>query len=221
MKTYYRGKRAAFYNQTWKTFSARTLTETCAIIDLTQLQKALSVQKHVPRILDAACGTGLLLQRLGQLIPDAALYGGDESQDMLAQAHLLLQGDPRIHLTRAELTSEKLAGLPYEAAFFDVITCTNTFHYLDNPVAVIRGLAALLSPQGQLIIEDYARRAFPFPWRAFEWFIKRIDPQHMQAYTLTEAQALCQAAGLQITATKNFSIDRLWKGWVLRGIVNA
>src|ERR1700733_5163581 len=103
MKTYYRGKRAAFYNQTWKTFSARTLTETCACIDLTQLQKALSVQKHVPRILDAACGTGLLLQRLGQLIPDAALYGVDESQDMLAQTHLLLLNDPRIHLTRAEL----------------------------------------------------------------------------------------------------------------------
>jgi ubiquinone/menaquinone biosynthesis C-methylase UbiE len=204
------------YNRTWKTFSEKTLAATCSTIDLTGLRKAARARECPPRILDAACGTGLLLERLADLIPHAELYGFDESRDMLAQARLLLGNHPRIHFAQASLGGEEMTDLPYQPAFFDLITCTNTFHYLEDPGAVLRGLASLLIPQGQLVIEDYARRMFPFPWRVFEWFIKRVDPQHIQAYTLTEAQILCRAAGLQVMAAKNFSIDLVWLGWVLR-----
>jgi len=215
MNNYYTGKRAASYNRTWKTFSEKTLEATCSAIDLTLLLDGAGGSERPSRILDAACGTGLLLQRLAHLLPDAELYGVDESQDMLTQASLLLGDHPRIHLTRASVQEGKGAGLPYQPASFDLITCTNAIHYLDSPAAVLRGLATLLTPQGQLVIEDYARRTFPFPWRAFEWFIRRVDPQHIRAYTLTEAQHLCQAAGLQVMVAKAFSIDLLWQGWVI------
>ena len=216
MRTYYMGKRATSYNQTWKAFSEKTLAATCSTIDLTGLGKAARARECPPRILDVACGTGLLLQRLAYLIPHAELYGIDESQDMLAQAHLLLGNHPRIHLAQASLKGGAMANLPYGPASFDLITCTNAFHYLDDPLAVLRGLTLLLIPQGQLVIEDYARRTFPFPWKVFEWFIRRVDPQHIQAYTLPEAQFLCQAAGLQVMAAKKFAIDLLWQGWVIR-----
>jgi hypothetical protein len=32
---------------------------------------------------------------------------------------------------------------------------------------------------------------------------------------LTEAQMLCQAAGLQVMVAKHFSIDLLWQGWII------
>ena len=86
---------------------------------------------------------------------------------------------------------------------------------LENPGAVLLGLKQLLAPLGQLVIEDYARRGFPFPWKVFEWFIKHDDPGHIRAYTLTEAQALCQQAGLWVELAKTFPIDVLWKGWVV------
>jgi ubiquinone/menaquinone biosynthesis C-methylase UbiE len=220
MRTYYTDNRAISYNRTWKAFSEKTLAATCSCIDLTRLQKVARTRERSPRILDVACGTGLLLQLLAHLLPQAELYGVDESQEMLAQARLLLGDHPRVHLAQAAIKGGKLTGLPYRPASFDLITCTNAFHYLDDPVAVLRGLALLLFPQGQMVIEDYARQTFPFPrkvfWKAFEWFIKRVDPQHIRAYTLTEAQTLCQAAGLQVKAGKNFSIDLLWQGWVIR-----
>jgi ubiquinone/menaquinone biosynthesis C-methylase UbiE len=218
MRTYYTEKRATSYNRTWLAFSAKTLTVACSTIDLTQLWKTARTREGSPRILDVACGTGLLLQRLAQIIPQAELYGVDESREMLAQARLLLGKHPRIHFTQASLKGKKMAELPYQPAFFDLITCTNALHYLDEPLAVLRGLTWLLVPQGQLVIEDYARRSFPFPWKIFEWFIKHVDPQHVQAATLTEAQLLCQAVGLQIMAAQNFSIDLLWQGWVIAGI---
>jgi SAM-dependent methyltransferase len=216
MKTYYTGGHARRYNQAWRHYSEKTLAATRSAIDLARLQDAASNLDRPLRVLDAGCGTGLLIAQLVPLIPHAEWYGVDESQEMLSQAALILQGHPHMHLVQASLRGGVTAGLPYQPASFALITCTNTFHYLEDPGAVLLGLKQLLAPLGQLVIEDYARREFPFPWKVFEWFIKRDDPGHIRAYTLTEAQALCRQAGLQVALAKTFPIDVLWKGWVVR-----
>ncbi len=218
MKTYYSGNTAKSYNRVWKGFSEKTLAATRSAIDFTQLRAIVVAQDRPLRILDVACGTGLLLHSLASHLPDAELYGVDASQDMLEQARLLLENHAHVQFVQASLIAENSAGLPYQSAFFDLITCSNAFHYLKEPDTVLRGLAHLLAPQGQLIIEDYSRREFPFPWRIFEWLIKRIDPQHVRAYTMAEAQNVCQSAGLQVVAAHPFPIDRLWRGWVIRTI---
>ncbi len=212
IKTYYTNKRAQSYNQHWKVFSAKTHAATRSVIDFAHLEKICHTREQPPRILDAACGTGLLLQQFAHLIPCAELYGVDASEDMIAQAHLSLA---QVQFAQASLHAEKRAGLPYEAGFFDLITCTNALHNVKDPAGVLHGLAELLAPQGQFVIEDFARRTFPFPWRIFEWFTRRRDPQHVQAYTLVEAQQLCIKAGLSVLPAKNFSIDVVWRGWVI------
>ena len=60
--------------------------------------------------------------------------------------------------------------LAYAPETFDVITCMNVLHDLSDPVAVLAGLRRLLAPEGQLVVEDFARREFPFPWAVFENF---------------------------------------------------
>ncbi len=215
VRTYYTEKHALSYNRTWQTFSEKTLAATCSLIDLERLQ---AVRDGQARILDVACGTGLLLQRLAHLIPQAELYGVDGSQAMLDQARLLPEIGPRLHLLQTALTKEQMADWPYQPSSFDLITCTNAFHYLDDPLAVLQVLITLLAPHGQLVIEDYARRTFPFPWRIVEWFIRRVDPQHVRVYTLREALQCVQpalTAGLHITAAKNFAIDLFWQGWMI------
>jgi SAM-dependent methyltransferase len=152
---------------------------------------------------------------LAQVLPRAELYGIDASQAMLTQAAGLLRGYPQVHLAQAVLTDEETAGLPYVPAFFDLILCTNTLHYFSHPVGTLRGLRHLLVPTGQMVIEDYALRGFPFPWRPFEWVIKVYDPQHRRLYTSAEAQALCQQANLQVIHTQTFQIDLFCQGWAL------
>ncbi|MBO0778859.1 MAG: methyltransferase domain-containing protein, partial [Ktedonobacteraceae bacterium] len=90
MRSYYRGKRAVCYNQTWKRFSEKTLAMTCSTIDFKQLQGDAGAREGPLRVLDVACGTGLLLQSLVSHLPHVELYGVDESQEMLDQARLLL-----------------------------------------------------------------------------------------------------------------------------------
>ncbi len=220
MKTYYTGKYAQAYNQRWKSFSTKTLVNTCSAIDFLRLKDADVGRGYPLRILDVGCGTGLLLQSLAARLPQAELYGVDASQDMLDQARWRLKDHPHVHLVQGAVIGGETAGLLYEPAFFDLITCTNVFHYFKDPVEVLSRLAMLLLPQGHLVIEDYTRRSFLFPWRLFEWLITCIDPQHVRAYTLAEAQALCQLAKLQPIMAKNFPIDFLWRGWVMQARTN-
>ena len=167
-------------------------------------------------MLDAACGTGLLLEQLSQRFPQAELYGVDENQGMLDQAARLLKGRSCIRLVQAALGGEENAGLPFAPGSFDLITCTNSLHYFKEPSATLKSFMRLLAPGGQIVLDDYTLRGFPFPWKAFEWSIKFYDPQHVRLYTLSEAQRVCSSVGLQVVFAKTFQIDLFCSGWVLR-----
>jgi len=221
MSSYYSGGRACSYNKRWRTFTTGTLAEVMAMIDFAALCRVQEQQEHPPRVLDVACGTGLLLKQVLERVPDGEAYGVDASADMLAQAHAALDSHLHVQLEQRTIGSGETTNLPYAPATFDLITCTNALHDLPEPLAVVRGLRRLLAPNGQLVIEDYARREPPFPWVVIEWLAKHIEGGHVRAYTLAEARALCLQAGLHVLNEKAFVVNWLWHGWVLRISVEA
>lgn len=216
MGNYYMGRRAQHYNTRWRGFNEKTLGEALATIDMAALRSISERPGRPPRVLDVACGTGILLQRLLAQLPGVEAYGVDASEDMLAQARIALQGLPRVHLQRTQIGPGATAGLPYAPETFNLITCTNALHDLSDAEAALSGLGRLLVPRGQLVVEDFARRAPPFPWAAFEWLLRRIERNPVHAYTLDEAQSLCERVGLQVASGKAFTIDWFWRGWVVR-----
>lgn len=215
MSQYYSGQRAQSYNTRWHTFTQKTLEEVTALLDMATLHH-LYQQAQPLRILDVACGTGVLLQYLLSQFPDAQVFGVDASADMLKQAQSALKGYPFVDLQQATVGTGATSLPHYPPHSFALITCTNALHDIPEPVATLTTLKQLLAPQGQLVVEDYARREPPFPWFMFEWLIRRIERGHVQAYTLAEAHALGIQAGLSIAAKHTFSVDWLWHGWVLR-----
>src|SRR5215831_15161412 len=98
MSTYYMGRRARNYNARWQTFNERTLGEALAIIDFAALCKVAERLGRPPRVLDVACGTGILLKELLGRVPGVEAYGVDASEDMLAQAYAALKDQPHVHL---------------------------------------------------------------------------------------------------------------------------
>jgi ubiquinone/menaquinone biosynthesis C-methylase UbiE len=216
MSRYYTGRLARSYNTRWRTFTQRTLSEALAMIDLAALRRVKTRQGRPPRVLDVACGTGILLSQLLGRMPELEAYGIDASADMLAQARARLAGLPQVQLEQGELGTGEKAHLPYAAGTFDLITCTNALHGLPDPVGTLMGLRRLLVPGGQLVLEDFARRSPPFPWRAFEWLVRRVVGAAVHAFTLAEAQALGRQAGLRIECARAFRIDWLLQGWTLR-----
>ena len=215
MSKYYKGKRASQYNTRWQRFNTRTLSETLAMIDTKALHRIQEQQERLPRVLDVACGTGLLLKQILAQVPDLEVYGLDASADMLTQAQAALQGQPNVHLERMQIGRDKAFNLPYEHEHFDLITCTNALHDMLEAVTLLARLGKLLAPGGQLVVEDFAPRQPRLFWAAFEWFLQQIEGNNVCAYTLKEARSLCEQAGLHVAGENGFIIDWLWHGWVL------
>lgn len=216
MSTYYTGKRAQHYNTRWYTYTARTLEETKAMIDVAALRFVPERLGRGPRVLDVACGTGIFLKQLLAQVPGIEAYGVDASADMLVQARMVLKGQLYAHVERAQIGTSQTANLPYAQETFDLITCTNALHDMPEPAGVLAELKRLLAPGGQLVVEDFAPREPRFFWAAFEWLLQRIEGRSVRAYTLSEAHALCQQAGLHVANEKVFKVDWLWHGWVVR-----
>lgn len=216
MSRHYTGRYALRYNQRWRAYNARTLVEALTMIDLVSLRTHAERTGCRPRVLDVACGTGLLLKHLVELVPDIDIYGVDASADMLMQARLALPEVSSTHFLQALWGSGEIAGLPYPPQTFELITCTNALHYIPDPIPALKELHHLLVPAGSLVLEDYAWRPPPFPWKLLEWLLRRIEGEYVRAYTLAEAQSLCVQAGFEVVASKAFVIDWLCHGWVLR-----
>lgn len=186
------------------------------MVDVARLQSVKTREGRPPRVLDVACGTGILLSQLNDEVPDLEAYGIDASADMLAQARATLHGLPRVRLEQVEVTTSETANLPYAPGTFDLITCTNALHGLSDPVGTLVGLRRLLASGGYLVLEDVARRSPPFPSRAFEWLVRLVVGRPVHVYTLEETQELARQAGLCIVCAKTFRIDWLLHGWALR-----
>jgi ubiquinone/menaquinone biosynthesis C-methylase UbiE len=186
------------------------------MIDFDALDDTPRQSGRPPHVLDVASGTGVLLRQLLERVPGAEAYGVDASADMLAQAWEALKDLPNVHLERAEVDGGEMANLPYAPNTFDLITCTNALHDIADPVAFLAGLGRLLVPGGQLVLEDFARRRPAWLWAMFEWLTRRIEGGHARTYTLSEAQALCEQAGLHVVCGRVFLVDWLWHGWALR-----
>ncbi len=115
MSTYYRGEGARSYDQRHQHFTERTLIETLATLDIEAITDHAERKLRAPRLLDVACGTGVLLSLLHERIPSAELYGIDGSQDMLALAHKRLTVVPHLRLEHVVVGLNAQTSFPFPA----------------------------------------------------------------------------------------------------------
>ncbi|GAA2747249.1 class I SAM-dependent methyltransferase [Kitasatospora cinereorecta] len=113
-----------------------------------------------PRVLDLACGTGSISERLLARFPGAVSVGVDQDPALLAIARGHFAAEPRLTLVTADLTdpawADRLPPGPYDA----VVTAT-ALHWLrtDDLVRLYGDLAALLAPGAVFLNADHAPQA--------------------------------------------------------------
>jgi ubiquinone/menaquinone biosynthesis C-methylase UbiE len=215
MDAYYRGEGARSYDQRHQHFTERTLSETLSALDVKALTDHAESLQRIPRLLDVACGTGMLLSLLHEQIPNSELFGIDGSQDMLAQAHKRLTRVSHLRLEHVAVGQDAQADFPYPSESFDLITCTNALHAMPDPIATLTALHRLLAPRGQLLLEDFMWRLPSFSWGIFTRLARRAGAGTLHPYTQASARSLCEQAGLSIAHAHAFVIDWLLCGWVI------
>jgi ubiquinone/menaquinone biosynthesis C-methylase UbiE len=101
------------------------------------------------RVLDVACGTGVLaraaLERVG---PEGRVTGLDLNEGMLAVA---ARTAPTIEWRPGDATS-----LPFESASFDVVVSQFALMYFPDRVAALREMWRTLAPGGRMAIATWA-----------------------------------------------------------------
>jgi len=106
---------------------------------------ARSVAEGASRVLDAGCGTGVLLPALLEERPALNMVCElDFAEEMLRQARLRA-GDRRVHMVAADT-----ACLPFQPASFDAVLCFGLLPHLPDPVAACRAFFDCLRPGGAL-----------------------------------------------------------------------
>ena len=99
-------------------------------------------------VLDAGCGTGLLLEQEALAVgPGGRAEGVDYSEDMLAHARTRCGGLEQVNLQQGSVEA-----LPFEDASFDALSCTQTLLYVKDMDKALAEYYRLLRPGGRLAI---------------------------------------------------------------------
>src|SRR5260370_5992085 len=105
------------------------------------------------RVLDLACGTGIMSHWIAKQVgPTGTVVGGDISRDQLAYARAQgAHGEASRPPEFVELNAYD-TGLP--AASFDMVHCRLLLCHLERPADALREIHRLLKPCGVLVCQD-------------------------------------------------------------------
>jgi ubiquinone/menaquinone biosynthesis C-methylase UbiE len=108
-------------------------------------------------VLDAGCGTGLMLMRIARLYPSCAVYGIDISPNMVASTQEIA-GKQGLAL---EVQLGSIYCLPYASASFDVVITNIMYHHLDmvEKQQAVLEIARVLKIGGRYVSAEFGPRA--------------------------------------------------------------
>ena len=155
------------------------------------------------RVLDAGCGPGALLERIGKRLPTADLRGIEYSPAAARHAPAALR--ERI------VVGDILAVAPtLPPGAFDVIVCSEVLEHVPDPAAVLRALAGLAKPGATLL--------FSVPAGMAHWSIQDETAGHLRRFEAEEFGALLLGAGLRIDEILTWGgpIGRLYNAMINR-----
>ena len=99
-------------------------------------------------VLDAGCGTGLLLEQEAMAVGASGRAEGiDYSEDMLTHARQRCAGMPQVELRQGSVES-----LPFADASFDALSCTQCLLYVDDLDSALAGFHRVLRPGGRIAV---------------------------------------------------------------------
>jgi ubiquinone/menaquinone biosynthesis C-methylase UbiE len=139
-------KAVSYYEQCWKQQLEPAHTHLLALAAL----------QGGERVLDVACGTGLVSFRAAASVgPEGAVLGTDLSENMVECARAMAAQPHLRHTTFARMDAEDLR-LP--DGTFDVALCALGLMYVPHPVRALQEMSRVLKPGGRAVAVVWGQR---------------------------------------------------------------
>lgn len=139
-------KAAAFYERSWQMQLEPAQSH---LLDLAQIGSGT-------KVLDVACGTGLVTFRAAELAgPEGSVTGTDISEQMVmaAREHPTARGVGNVAFERMDAE-----GLEFTAGSFDCVLCALGLMYMPDPQKAIREFFRVLRPHGRAVAAVWGER---------------------------------------------------------------
>ncbi|MCI2435859.1 methyltransferase domain-containing protein [Candidatus Acetothermia bacterium] len=175
---------------------------------LERIAQAAEISEN-DRVLDVACGTGLVSFALA---PRAAeVVGVDISGGMLAKARQLRhqRGVRNVHFALAEAEH-----LPAPAESFDAVVCRLGIHHFVQPDVQVREMARVLKKEGRLVIVDTISSEDQQQAELHNALERLRDPTHVRMLSLSELTDLVARTGLRVLEAQVHPQERDYDQWM-------
>ncbi len=179
------------YDDKWSFYVEATLQETLRRIELHSGE----------HLLDIGCGTGALLAAIEKRYPDIVLAGIDPTQEMLNIADQRLSKKVHIELSWAER-------LPFKDEMFDVIVFCSMFHYIREPIVVLKEGIRVLKPTGRVVITDWCDDYITC--QICDLFLRSFNKAHFKTYRKEECYELLLSAGFDDIKIDSYKVNWFW-----------
>lgn len=119
-------------------------------------------------------------------------------------------------LTNVETRVADAEALPFDDDTFDLVTCRIAAHHFPNLRQALAEFARVLKPGGVLGFTDNVTVPDKQAAGYYNAYEKRRDPSHNWVYPLVRLQAMVEAAGFTVEATRQLSKEMEFQQWADR-----
>ena len=194
---------APTYDRRWSRYTEATLAKAFELLP-----------SRIGHMLDVACGTGILLTMVRDARPDISVVGVDLSPDMLEKARARMPESPCVRWARGSAEQ-----IPAGDASFDILTCTNAFHLVQDSRAALAEFRRVLRPRGAIVIVDWCHDFAAM--RLLSAWLKLADRQFRRIRTLDQMVGLLRSQSFEIDHAERFRATRRWGLLAIRARLHA
>ena len=149
------------------------------------------------RLLDVGCGTGYLIDMLSKQTKSAEFYGIDIADEMIK-----LSRNKCIENAVFSIGSANM--LPFEDGFFDVVTCSQSFHHYPYREKAMSEAYRVLKKGGSYILSDTGIGGIG-AWLDNNIFFKLFKSGDCHTQNRKGIEKMMKSAGFEIASSRQIS----------------
>lgn len=149
------------------------------------------------RLLDVGCGTGYLIDMLSKQTKSAEFYGIDIADEMIKMSRNKCIENAVFSIGSANM-------LPFEDGFFDVVTCSQSFHHYPYREKAMSEAYRVLKKGGSYILSDTGIGGIG-AWLDNNIFFKLLKSGDCHTQNRKGIEKMMKSTGFEIASSRQIS----------------